>query len=72
MSVAMSNAAAKRAALSSFLNISVEAGGVDSEKSRTTLGKPFHIKLDDAVRIAVSLRLGTDLCEPHSCPCGSV
>jgi len=41
----MSNAAAKRAVLSSFINISVEAGAVHSEKqSRTTLGKPFHIR----------------------------
>jgi len=41
----MSNAAAKRAVLCSFLTISVEAGGVDSEKqSRTTLDKPFHIR----------------------------
>jgi len=39
----MSNAAAKRAVLSSLKKISVEAGVVDSEKeSRTTLGKPFH------------------------------
>jgi len=30
----MSNAAVKRAVLSSFLNISVEAGGVDSKSSR--------------------------------------
>jgi len=38
----MSNAAVTREVLSSFLNISVEAGDVDSEKqSRTTLGKPF-------------------------------
>jgi hypothetical protein len=30
------------------------------------------LKLDDeAVRVAVGLRLGTDLCEPHSCPCSS-
>jgi len=41
----MSNAAVKRAVLSSFFNVSVEAGGVDSEKqSRTTLGKPFHTR----------------------------
>jgi hypothetical protein len=25
---------------------------------------------DDAVRIAVSLRLGTNICEPHNCICG--
>lgn len=30
------------------------------------------LKLDDeAVRIAVGLRLGTALCEPHQCPCGA-
>jgi len=41
----MSNAAAKKVILSSFLNISVEAGGVDSEKqSHTTVGKPFHTR----------------------------
>jgi hypothetical protein len=31
------------------------------------------LRLDDeAVRIAVSLRLGAGLCEPHACPCGAV
>jgi len=31
------------------------------------------LKLDDeAVRVAVGLRLGFDLCEPHQCQCGSV
>jgi len=30
----MLNAAVKRAVLSSFFNVSVEAGGVDSEKAR--------------------------------------
>jgi len=31
------------------------------------------LKLDDeAVRVAVGLRLGLDLCEPHQCHCGSV
>jgi len=35
--VAISNAAVKRAVLSSFLNISVEAGGVDSEKQFTSV-----------------------------------
>ena len=25
---------------------------------------------DDAVRIAVGLRLGTDICQPHTCQCG--
>ena len=31
------------------------------------------LKLDDeAVRIAVGLRLGTDLCVSHKCPCGSL
>ena len=30
------------------------------------------LKLDDeAVRVAVCLRLGLDLCEPHQCQCGS-
>ena len=27
---------------------------------------------DDTVRVAVGLRLGTDICEPHICPCGSL
>lgn len=27
---------------------------------------------DDAVRVAVGLRLGLSLCEPHVCPCGSL
>jgi len=26
---------------------------------------------DEAVRIAVGVRLGTNLCEPHQCPCGA-
>jgi hypothetical protein len=26
---------------------------------------------DDAVRVAVGLRLGAKLCEPHQCPCGA-
>ena len=26
---------------------------------------------DEAVRVAVGLRLGAILCEPHKCPCGS-
>jgi len=31
------------------------------------------LKLDDeAVRVAVGLRLGLDLCEPHQCHCSSV
>ena len=31
------------------------------------------LKLDDeAVRVAVGLRLGRDLCEQHRCHCGSV
>jgi len=31
------------------------------------------LKLDDeAVRVAVSLRLGMDLCQPHQCSCGSL
>ena len=30
------------------------------------------LRLDDeAIRVAVGLRLGTDLCHPHSCPCGA-
>jgi hypothetical protein len=30
------------------------------------------LRLDDeAVRVAVGLRLGATLCEPHKCPCGS-
>jgi len=30
------------------------------------------LRLDDeAVRIAVGLRLGTGICEPHACPCGA-
>jgi hypothetical protein len=30
------------------------------------------LRLDDeAVRVAVGLRLGTKLCEPHQCPCGA-
>ena len=29
------------------------------------------LRLDDeAIRIAIGLRLGTNLCEPHPCPCG--
>ena len=32
-----------------------------------------RLKLDDeAVRVAVSLRLGMDLCQPHQCSCGSL
>jgi len=27
---------------------------------------------DDAIRTAIGFRLGTKVCEPHSCPCGSV
>ena len=31
------------------------------------------LKLDDeAIRVAVGLRLGTPLCEPHRCPCGAL
>ena len=31
------------------------------------------LKLDDeAVRVAVGLRLGLDLCVPHECHCGSM
>ena len=30
-----------------------------------------RLRLDnEAVRVAVGLRLGTSLCEPHQCPCG--
>jgi len=35
----------KKSSLKQFFNISVEAGGVDSEKqSRTTLGEPLHTR----------------------------
>ena len=27
---------------------------------------------NEAVRIAIGLRLGLNICEPHSCPCGGV
>ena len=27
---------------------------------------------DEAVRVAVGLRLGTDICQPHQCVCGSI
>ena len=27
---------------------------------------------DEAVRVAVGLRLGTNLCQPHQCPCGAL
>ena len=27
---------------------------------------------DEAVRVAVGLRLGVKLCEPHQCPCGAI
>jgi hypothetical protein len=27
---------------------------------------------DDAVRVAVGLRLGSDICQPHTCPCGAI
>ena len=31
------------------------------------------LRLDDeAVRVAVGLRLGTNLCQPHQCPCGAL
>ena len=26
---------------------------------------------DDTIRIAAELRLGADICEPHTCPCGT-
>ena len=32
----------------------------------------YGLRLDDeAVRVAVGLRLGAKLCEPHQCPCGA-
>jgi hypothetical protein len=27
---------------------------------------------DDAIRVAVGLRLGADICQPHTCPCGTL
>ena len=31
------------------------------------------LRLDnEAIRVAVGLRLGLELCQPHSCPCGAV
>jgi hypothetical protein len=31
------------------------------------------LRLDDeTVRVAIGLRLGTNICEPHNCPCGSL
>ena len=33
----------------------------------------FGLKLEDeAIRVAVGLRLGVELCIPHVCPCGQV
>jgi len=33
----------------------------------------FGLRLDiEAVRVAVGLRLGVDLCTPHDCPCGKM
>ena len=33
---------------------------------------PCGLRLDDeAIRVAVGLSLGTDLCHPNSCPCGA-
>ena len=33
----------------------------------------YGLKLDnEAIRIAVGLRLGVNLCEPHQCPCGKL
>ena len=32
-----------------------------------------RLRLDDeTVRVAIGLRLGVDICEPHICPCGSL
>ena len=30
------------------------------------------LRLDEAVRVAVGLRLGVNICEPHECRCGSM
>ena len=31
------------------------------------------LRLDDeAVRVAMGMRLGVNLCEPHKCPCGTL
>ena len=27
---------------------------------------------DEAIRVAVGLRLGLNICEPHTCPCGAM
>ena len=46
--------------------------GASSQHSRDRLfALPCGLKLDDeAVRVAVGLRLGLDLCVPHECHCG--
>jgi len=33
---------------------------------------PCGLRLDEAVRVAVVLRLGLNLCVPHQCHCGSL
>ena len=32
-----------------------------------------ELRLDvDAIRVAIDLRLGANLCDPHVCPCGTL
>src|SRR6218665_2706380 len=50
----------------------IQSGG-GASLQRLALGATCGLRLDDeAVRVAVGLRLGVNICEPHKCRCGTM
>ena len=75
-----------KAAIDNVVGILFDNCRDERDKARLLAGRAPHssdwllalpisscgLRLDDeTIRVAVGLRLGADICEPHTCPCGS-